>query len=208
MNKAKQLALGQIFNLPADHTAIKDLLADPDAVALSQTVAITREDFISAEADGKSFFAFAEVWEHMDDAVAYLREKGADIKGADFNTTVAEGKTAVNLADDLDVLRSLFTPVIWKGQYQAMLNTWYGLGHANTKKDKVDFIAVQENGYSFDRNPVSRHVGRIRKGQGEAGKAWRSFPQGRRFYIRQLGRPYDGRQFRLETFQQAVGRTG
>src|SRR5690242_19812733 len=122
MNKAKQLALAQIFNFPADHSAIKDLLADPDTVALSQTAEITKEDFLTGQLDGKSFFAYRDAWEHMDDAVSYLREKGVDIRGTDFTINVADTKTAINLVDDLDMLAKLFTPTIWKGQYLAMVD--------------------------------------------------------------------------------------
>jgi len=144
MNKAKQLALGQLFGLPADHTAMRDLLADPDVVALSQVAVIDKDDFLSAESGGTSLFSYVDVWEHMDTVVAYLREKGVDIKGTDFTAAVGGNKSPMSLADDRDMLGRLFTPVIWKGQYDAMRTAWYSLGFSNPHKDKIDFIAVQE----------------------------------------------------------------
>lgn len=145
MEKAKQLVLGQLFQLPADHPVMKDLLADPEVVALAQIAIIDKDDFFAAaDAEGKSFFEYIDVWTHMDEAVTALRAKGLDIKGSDFTKTVAGAKSPVALADDRDVLAKLFTPVIWQGEYNAMLGAWFGLGFSNTRKDKLDFIAIQE----------------------------------------------------------------
>ncbi len=145
MEKAKQLVLGQLFQLPDDHPIMKDLLADPDVVALAQIALITKDEFFAAtDAEGKSFFEYTDVWTHMDEAVTSMRSKGLDIQGADFTKVVVGTKSPVTLADDRDMLAKLFTPVIWQGQYNAMLGAWYGLGFSNPRKDKLDFIALQE----------------------------------------------------------------
>ncbi|HTK84762.1 MAG TPA: hypothetical protein VL625_06710 [Patescibacteria group bacterium] len=145
MEKAKQLALGQLLKLPDDHPIMKDLLTDPDTVALAQIAVIDKDDFFAAvDAEGKSFFDYVDTWAHMDEAITALREKGLDIKGSDFTVTVTGTKSPVALADDRDVLANLFTPVIWQGQYNAMLGAWFGLGYSNPRKDKIDFVAVQE----------------------------------------------------------------
>ena len=99
MEKAKQLALGQLFKLPDDHPVMKDLLADPDVVALAQIAILDKDDFFAAaDAEGKSFFEYVDVWQHMDEAVTALRERGLDIKGSDFTKTVTGTKSPVALA--------------------------------------------------------------------------------------------------------------
>ena len=42
MNKEKQLALGTLFGLPPGHSLMKDLLADPDIVALAEVAVIDK----------------------------------------------------------------------------------------------------------------------------------------------------------------------
>src|SRR5262249_54951173 len=122
MEKAKQLVLGQLFQLPNDHPVVKDLLADPDTVALAQIAVIDKDEFFAAtDAEGKSLFDYREVWDHMDEAVTALRAKGIDIKGADFTRTVSGTKSPLTLADDNGVLAKVFTPVIWRAQYNEML---------------------------------------------------------------------------------------
>lgn len=143
MQKAKQLALGLLFGLPPTHSIVKDLLADPDVVALAEIAVIDKKDFFSAEVKGKSFFEYSEVWEHMDNAVEKLRERGVNIQGKDFMQSIVGTKTALSIAFDQDVLKHIFTPVIWKGQLEAMQDAWYSLDHWSSKKDKVDFFNVQ-----------------------------------------------------------------
>lgn len=144
MEKAKQLALGRLFQLPDDHPIMKDLTADADTVALAQIAVIDKDEFLAAaDAEGRSFFDYADIWEHMDDVVTVLRGKGLDIKGSDFTKPVSGSKSPVALADDRSVLDKVFTPVIWQGQYNEMMGAWYGLGFSNPRKDKIDFVAVQ-----------------------------------------------------------------
>lgn len=143
MQKAKQLALGLLFNLPPTHPIVKDLLGDPDIVALAEIAVIDKKDFFNAAVRGKSFFEYPEVWEGMDGAVAKLREKGVDIQGKDFTQIISGSKTPASIALEQDVLKYLFTPVIWKGQLDAMQDAWYAIDHWNSKKDKVDFMKVQ-----------------------------------------------------------------
>jgi hypothetical protein len=146
MNKAKQLVLGTMFGLPSGHSIVKDLLADPDVVALAEVAVLTREDFFTAENNGKSFFEYPEIWEKMDEVVAALREKGLDIKGSDFTANIpgSTTKTPLSMANDLDVLGKIFTPVIWKGQHKPMIDAWYSLESWSPKKNKVDWYKVQE----------------------------------------------------------------
>ncbi len=144
MNKAKQLALGTLFGLPPGHSIMKDLVADPDVVALAEVAEISKEDFFGAEHNGRSFFDYSEIWEKMDDAVAKLREKGVDIRGSDFTKIVSGSKTPLSMAFDQDNLAKFFTPVIWKGQLEAMQDAWYSLESWTPKKNKVDFIRTQE----------------------------------------------------------------
>jgi hypothetical protein len=144
MNKAKQLALGTLFGLPPGHSIMRDLLADPDVVALAEVAEISREDFFAAEANGRSFFDYSEIWEKMDDVVARLREKGVDIRGSDFTNAVSGSKTPLSMAFDQDNLARFFTPVIWKGQLEAMQDAWYSLESWTPKKNKCDFIKIQE----------------------------------------------------------------
>lgn len=144
MNKAKQLALGILFDLPGDHPIIKDLLADPEIVALAEIAVIDRNDFFSAQANGRSFFDYPEIWEHMDTAVTRLRSKGVDIRGRDFAAKEWSDKSALSYAFDKSLLQKVFTPVIWDKQFDDMRNAWYGLGTTGTQKDKCDFIKVQE----------------------------------------------------------------
>lgn len=143
MNKAKQLALGLMFGLPPGHSIVKDLLQDPDTVALAEIAVIDKKDFFSAEVKGKSFFEYPEIWENMDSTVEKLRAQGLDIKGKDFTNVVVGTKTPLSIAYDLDVLNRLFTPVIWKGQLNEMQDAWYSLDSWSSKKDKCDFIHVQ-----------------------------------------------------------------
>ena len=142
MNKGKQLVIGILAGLGADHDAMKELLTEAEtATDLMSGVSIGKCDLLQVYREGKTIFENKNAWANLPKMAELIAEKGERFEVEDFTRAIGGTKTLLKLATENDGVKPLFSPVIWKGRLAEMDQLWFKM--EKTERNKHDYTTLK-----------------------------------------------------------------
>ncbi len=142
MNKAKLFVLGMSLGFGRDHEIFEGIELDEDMGDLLQEGGkISKSDMFSVAPNGKSIFQFAKTWESFDKVLKLAAKNGETITHRDLGKTIADSKSAIDMAAECDSIGHVFEPELWKGHAEEFENLFFSL--KQDKRKDVDFYELQ-----------------------------------------------------------------